>query len=444
MKYKQETEQERFLKIFEDRSEYVSSSGDTQEFKEGKVSTASKARIKGIKDSLESGFLENIILDLKHSKVEIAVDELDNNVKENITVLVNSVTSEVGRALVGLTVMQLSIKSISPEQNIRLHKGSVNSNSFSWVDGISMRVLDKNFVTPVLRKFNLLKLNADGFMMTRSLAENYPYTKLYKAKLRGARQQWLNIVESIEADNTDPLLALQYLITLLLNKASDFDDASNSLLDEKNKYLSSNASSKSILDLINDHIDTSGYAARLMEVAMHSLMQSVVSTGVFVTYELKPLSQMRSANKKHGNIGDIELLENNEIVESWDAKYGKNYLRDEIDEVSEKLEYHDKVETVGFVTTDSPVRNSEINSKINDVKDLYGFDIIIMSFKEWIEWNFKRVEESGLSNSEGLSKNWLSAYAESLAQKRREIAPIDEPCFEWVTSLERALKTHNE
>jgi len=46
-----------------------------------------------------------------------------------------------------------------------------------------------------------------------------------------------------------------------------------------------------------------------------------------------------------------------------------------------------------------------------------------MPFKEWIEWNFKRVEESGLSSSDELSKNWLSAYAESLAQKRREIAP---------------------
>jgi len=131
----------------------------------------------------------------------------------------------------------------------------------------------------------------------------------------------------------------------------------------KNKYLASNDSSDDILDLINAHIDASDYAARLMEVAMHSLMQSVVSTGVFVTYELKPLSQMRSANKNNGNIGDIELLENNEIVESWDAKYGKINLRDEIDEVSEKLEYHDKVETVGFVTTDSPIRNSEINSK---------------------------------------------------------------------------------
>jgi hypothetical protein len=36
---------------------------------------------------------------------------------------------------------------------------------------------------------------------------------------------------------------------------------------------------------------------------------------------LKPLSQMRSANKKHGNIGDIEILEARQIIESWDAKY---------------------------------------------------------------------------------------------------------------------------
>ncbi len=132
--------------------------------------------------------------------------------------------------------------------------------------------------------------------------------------------------------------------------------------------------------------------------------------------------------------------ENNEIVESWDAKYGKNYLRDEIDEVSEKLEYHDKVETVGFVTTDLPIRNDEINAKVNDVKDLCGLDIEIMSFKEWIEWNFNRVKELGLSDSNELSNSWLTAYAESLAQKRRDIAPIDEPCFDWVTSLDQALK----
>jgi len=86
--------------------------------------------------------------------------------------------------------IQLTIKSISPEQSIRLHKGS-SSTSFSWKEGISMRVLDKNYITPLLRKYKLLRLNADGFMMTRTLAENYPYSQVYKAAIRGAKKEWL-------------------------------------------------------------------------------------------------------------------------------------------------------------------------------------------------------------------------------------------------------------
>jgi len=46
--------------------------------------------------------------------------------------------------------------------------------------------------------------------------------------------------------------------------------------------------------------------------------------------------------------------------------------------------------------------------------------------------NFADPAESsaGFSSKGKLSKDWLIAYAESLPQKRRAIAPIDEPCFE--------------
>ncbi len=56
------------------------------------------------------------------------------------------------------------------------------------------------------------------------------------------------------------------------------------------------------LSLILRHINQSDYAARLMEIAMHSLMQAMQEYQVFPNSLLKPLSQMRSANKKHGNI----------------------------------------------------------------------------------------------------------------------------------------------
>jgi hypothetical protein len=434
-----EKKDKRVLKIFDNRSEY-----ETEErkevFFEGKVSTNARQRSVKVKTEFEAGFLEKIIVDLKKNKDTAPAQKINDDTIEDIKIMVDSVTSEVGRALVALTIMQLSIKSITPDQNIRLHKGSSNLNSFSWVDGISMRVLDKNYVTPILRKYNLVRLNADGFMMTRSLAENYPYTKLYKAKLRGAREHWLNVVEYLEAGKTDPLSTLKYLLSLLINRASDFDALASSLLKSVKTFLSKKADFKVIKQIIFQHIEKSDYAARLMEVSMHSLMQAAVMTGAFGDLELKALSQMRSANKKHGNVGDIELLENKEIVEAWDAKYGKNYLRDEIDEVSEKLRHHDKVSVVGFVTTDKPVRNDEVDKKIADVTELYGLDVKILSMDEWVSHIFDRVIKAGLSSKENLSKDWLIAYAESLAQKRREIAPIDEPCFEWVELLSQIVK----
>ena len=293
-----------FLKVFEDSSEYVTDSG-SEAFREGKVTKETKKRTQYIKDEFSNGFLEKTIVDIQSGKIQVEIDRLDTELVENIRILVESVTSEVGRALVALTVMQLSIKTICSNQNIRLHKGSMSKASFSWENGISMRVLDKKFVTPVLRKYNLIKLNADGFMMTRSLAENYPYTKLYKAKIRGAREQWLTIVELLESGQVDASPALNYLILLLLNKASDFNEKCNLLLAEVNTFNYSQHSEQQISDIIYTHIDESDYAARLMEVAMHSLMQATLETGAYINLELKPLAQMRSANKKHGNIGDL-------------------------------------------------------------------------------------------------------------------------------------------
>lgn len=430
------------LKIYENRSEYISKF-KTQIFFEGKVSPTAKLRANLIKQQFGNGFLSNVIDSVINKKDEVIIENLSTELIKNISELVDSVTSEVGRGLVALTVMQLSIKSISPEQSIRLHKGSVNRNSFSWAEGISMRVLDKNYVTPILRKYNLIKLNADGFMMTRSLAENYPYTKLYKAKLRGARLQWMNIVEILETNNSEPLTALKYIISLLLNKAADFNVAANDLIKSTKNLIKKNNSTNTIQKLIFNHIEKSDYAARLMEVAMHSLFQVGTDSGAFGYLDLKPLSQMRSANKKHGNIGDIELLEDKEIIESWDAKYGKNYLRDEIDEIIEKLEYHDKVETVGFVTTDEPIRNQEVLKKIQEFKDIYNLEIEILSFTKWVENSINRILESQLKTTTDISNSWLLAYAESLAQKRRHYAPIDEPCLEWVTSLKEIIDSYS-
>lgn len=430
-----------YLKVFTTKSEIVHSDGKTEVFSEGSPSEAAKIRYHQIEEALKSGFLEKQIILCRDHPSGIDYSGLINQHRSLIDKLLNSVTSEVGRALIGLTTLQLSVKAIVPKQSIRLHKGGPAANNFSWEEGISMRSLDKKYITPLLRRYDLLKLNADGFMMTRSLAENYPYSKVYKANLRGARNEWIEIVEEVELGRMNAPLALQYMFSKLINNAQAFKTlASDTLVSFENfitvvRPLSKEKSTKIILD----HVNQSDYSARLMEISMHSLMQALQKFGVLGSMELQPLSQMRSANKKHGNIADIELEDNGEIVEAWDAKYEKPYLRDELEELAEKLNKHSELELAGFVTSIAPTRLDELKTRISEVEDLNGVKIKICKYEDWVKLQFSKIGNGKLVTEEILAEEWIRAYTESLAQMRRDLAPIDEPCQQWLSTLKNVF-----
>jgi len=421
------------LIILKDKSILEKSDGSSETFEEGKNSKQAKARIKQVKDALSEGFLKELIQNIQKSP---AVDtSIEPEQAAKIKALVDSVTSEVGRALIGITTMQLCIKAICPEQSIRLHKGGAGGGSnFSWKEGISMRTLDKSHITPVLREYDLLRLNADGFMMTRSLAENYPYSKLYKAALRGGKSEWLEIVEDLESGELEPLAGLKHLIVLLINRSNNFIQLSNDCISKTDIYLETNPSPEAIFSLINDFIDNSEYSARAFEIAIHAAYQAVDEKG-YVEGFLKPISQMRSANKKHGNIGDIEILETMEgmlINEAWDAKYGKPNLREELEELSEKLQHHPECRVAGFITNSSPTQSDEIQRRIDELEEMYDCSIKIWSFADWFEKEIKEFLEDDYNDFGPL---WLRALVESLCQHRRDKAPIDEPCEHWIKSL---------
>lgn len=433
-----------YLKIFADKCELVHSDGKIELFEEGISTPDSMIRIKIIISTLDSGFLTDIIALCKNGSVDMNSLFVEDEHKKLISSLVKSITSEVGRALAGLLVLQLSIKAIEPEQSIRLHKASSSTSNFSWKNGISMRTLDKKYITPVLRSTGLLRLNADGFMMTRSLAENYPYSSFYKANMKGARKEWLYLVEEMETRNDIKYHSLLvYLICCLINSAEEFSALAEKTITSLHIYLSQNVdiTPTTVLNLIQQHINNSNYAARLMEISIHSLLQASVELELLHELELSPLSQMRSANKKHGNIGDIELTDNGQIIFAWDTKYGKTYLRDELEEINDKLLKHSEVKVAGFITSDVPERMHELKLRIEEIQELHGITISIKTFKEWVYERFEMAKEDGISSLR-FAKLWLKAYTESIAQKRREIAPIDEPCYAWLETLNDLFKSN--
>ena len=419
------------LKVYIDKSILVNVTGSQEIFKEGPTQNDAQRRSSLIREALQNDFLRNVILECQQPDVDLINFPADHCLL--MAKLVDSVTSEVGRAIVALTVLQLCIKTICPEQSIRLHKGGRATHNFSWQEGISMRSLDRNYITPVLREFDLLRLNVDGFMMTRSLAENYPYTKLYKAALRGARDEWIEIVELIENGSLNTELSLRYLIVALLNRTNRFLKLAEETLEKVRAYIDTKPTYQTVTKAIIEYVSNSSYSARVFEIAMHSLFQALDESKV-LEGSLVPLSQMRSANKKHGNVADIEVATVSgslEIVEAWDAKFGKPYLRDELEELNEKLKDHSETEIVGFVVDTTPDLSKDIIERKKEIEELHAVKIYLLSFEEWVSIQIDRVQED--KNTFAIS--WLSALVESICQRKRHVAPIDEPCDQWVKYL---------
>lgn len=423
-------EKEPYIIIYQDKSILNDSDGSVHEYSEGKLSNDALQRNNEIKTALENKYLEKIIQECYTPNVSVEINEEHAKLISN---LVESITSEVGRAVVGLTALQLTIKSLNKAQSIRLHKGSSSNGSFSWKEGISMRTLDKNYITPILRKYDLLRLNADGFMMTRTLAENYPYSKLYKAAIRGNRKDWISIVDLVENDYLDATNALKYFVIQLIQKSNKFKTISNKLIDQGNVFLAKRQPDLAqILIILDLFIKDSAYSARIFEIVMHAFFQTLDDKKVFEGF-LVPLSQMRSANKKHGNIGDIEISFSkgkNDIIESWDAKYGKTYLREEIEELNEKLENHSVAKLVGFVTNSKPDLKEEIKNRMEELELIHDIKILILTFHEWVYFQIDRYN----LDSETIVHEWLINIIKTITLNKEE-APIDEPTNLWIEEL---------
>ena len=417
-------DKELHLDVFQDHS-VLHDNGEITVFQEGRQTIAAMTRYSKVASKLNNGYLENVY----ENCADIDTSDLDKTFKFLLKDLVDGVTSEVGRAIVGLAFLQITIKAIVPEQSIRLHKGSKSAGKFSWKEGISLRSLDRNYNTPFLREKGLLNVNRDGVMMTRSLAENYPYSKLYKAEMRGAFDTWIKIVDELEKGGMNYEAALAYMMSLLINKSNRFEELANNAISKLRQY--NNYTIDSVENLLISFYTKTRYSARAFEVVIHSFMQAYTENG-YTDMDLVELSQMRSANKKHGNVGDIELRDGRRIDEAWDAKYGKSYLYEELGELQDKLEANPGVSVAGFIANSTLDMKYEVKEKMEELAIITETEIKLLTFKEWVSYKLENVPVPERNN---FAKDWLVAVVESFARKRLHIAPIDEPCEGWLKDL---------
>jgi hypothetical protein len=409
-------------------------------FVEGPTTPAAQSRYQAIRTALESGWLTTEIQNSRSKMSETL--EMTLGQQSLLRTVVESVTANEGRAVAGLCILLSTIKAICPEQSVRLHKGSARGGAFTWMEGVPMRVLDKDFITPALRTSGLLQLNADGIFMTRTLAENYPYTRFYKAAVKGAKDEWLSLVDMLELREIDAKESLQVLLGMLWNQSDEFDTAKLNALDALNGALGTFHEVEAVRRFFQEFLERATYSARLFEIALHSLFQVFHDLSRLGPNELKPLSQMRSANKKHGNVGDIEVVEppsgptsDIKVLVAWDAKFGKLDLEREVLELKDKLNLHSEVKEAGFV-----VEVDHVNVPCPEFL-IEGFGKIqVMGFDKWTQHIMSNFG-GGCDQSE-IADKWLEAFVQSLCQMRRDLAPIDEPSVEWLREFTEAINDY--
>jgi hypothetical protein len=191
--------------------------------------------------------------------------------------------------------------------------------------------------------------------------------------------------------------------------------------------------------VIENFLQDAPNAARLLEVCIHSFLFTLGDDYV-IDLQLKPMTQMRSANKKAGNIGDIELVEDpdgNQIVESWDAKFGTHYYLDELDFLLEKLESHPECKRAGFITESKYEPNAETIQKIKYIEEAYGVKVQILGLSDWLKYASER---AGV-NMDEVAPLWIKNLHAYLSLQMKNMAPMDEPTENWLFALDEVIKS---
>ena len=112
-------------------------------------------------------------------------------------------------------------------------------------------------------------------------------------------------------------------------------------------------------------------------------------------------------------------------------------LRDELEELRDKLLTRPEVKIAGFVCDGKVDLRKDIVSRAEEVELETGTEIHLFSFDEWIDFEIRDLNKE---QKDRLGFRWLVAVVESFAQKRLGAAPIDEPCDAWINDLIKIME----
>lgn len=283
------------------------------------------------------------------------------------------------------------------DQDIRLFKAESNG-------GFSARSVDNSVTVPFLKSKGLqYNVETHWLSQTLSFAENYCPETVLKTAPKNAGPDFIKVANYIEsAENISNIKAM--LVVILYKMIEQRNNGNIPLTHPKHLSIDQ------VMSLLHAHFSVPYHknTPRLPQVAMYAIYQCLMkSVERYSEFELMPLERMKTANRKSGSVGDIDLAKDGRPVEAVEIKYEIPISLEIVTEAMQKIQTQ-SVERYFILSTKPIVEGDE--KKIQEHKESFlksnGCEIIVNGVYDTIKYYLRLLNTTG---------DFINTYTDLLA-----------------------------
>lgn len=283
----------------------------------------------------------------------------------------------------GVLITLAACKAARPSQDICAHKDE-------HPGGFNARGIDTSDTVPFLRSRDLANAAESHWLTQVFSGVAFAPGHVLRTTPRVVGKILPSAVAQIQADGTDAARkALRIAMARLIEERNK-----SSVPLTKPKGLTIDA----VISLLKRHF-TMRYrtgAPRLPQLAFYAIYTCLVRTsGRFAGAILGELERLRTANRKSGSVGDVDVLRDSRPIEGVEIKFGMAVTTRHVSDAIEKIKAKD-VKRYYIVATDGIADDDadEIRRLCNDFYRSNGCEIIVNGVYESIAYYLRMIDST--------------------------------------------------